>query len=47
MRTSVLTIGRQSIFLVGGYAANAWLFAQLQDRLAPLGVSVNRPDMQT
>ncbi|KAF9267818.1 hypothetical protein L218DRAFT_970647 [Marasmius fiardii PR-910] len=37
----------KSIFLVGGYAASAWLFAQLQERLKPLNVTVSRPDSQT
>ncbi|TFK36651.1 hypothetical protein BDQ12DRAFT_236216 [Crucibulum laeve] len=37
----------KSVFLVGGYAASPWLFNQLQERLAPLRVSVNRPDTQT
>ncbi|PFH47841.1 hypothetical protein AMATHDRAFT_151148 [Amanita thiersii Skay4041] len=37
----------RSVFLVGGYAASPWLFAQLQSRLAPYKVSVNRPDSQT
>ncbi|KAK7050921.1 hypothetical protein VNI00_005033 [Paramarasmius palmivorus] len=36
-----------SVFLVGGYAASAWLFSQLQERLAPYKVSVSRPDSQT
>ncbi|ESK94661.1 hypothetical protein Moror_14297 [Moniliophthora roreri MCA 2997] len=37
----------KSVFLVGGYAASAWLFGQLQERLAPFNVSVSRPDSQT
>ncbi|KAF9533884.1 hypothetical protein CPB83DRAFT_757006 [Crepidotus variabilis] len=53
---AVTTIKRQieasngiirSVFLVGGYAASPWLFSQLQERLAPAGVTVNRPDSQT
>ncbi|KAJ7593305.1 hypothetical protein C8J56DRAFT_779532 [Mycena floridula] len=36
-----------SVFLVGGYAASAWLFGQLQARLAPMNISVSRPDTQT
>ncbi|KAK7033188.1 heat shock protein 12A [Favolaschia claudopus] len=37
----------KSVWLVGGFAANHWLFSQLQERLAPLNVTVNRPDSQT
>ncbi|KAL0065109.1 hypothetical protein AAF712_007945 [Marasmius tenuissimus] len=37
----------KSIFLVGGYAASAWLFTQLQERLKPFNVTVSRPDSQT
>ncbi|TFK70334.1 hypothetical protein BDN72DRAFT_870392 [Pluteus cervinus] len=37
----------KSVFLVGGYAASPWLFQQLQERLAPYGISVSRPDAQT
>ncbi|KAI0694608.1 hypothetical protein BC835DRAFT_1274275 [Cytidiella melzeri] len=37
----------KSVWLVGGFAASPWLFSQLQERLAPLGVSVSRPDSQT
>ncbi|KAF9466599.1 hypothetical protein BDZ94DRAFT_182968 [Collybia nuda] len=37
----------RSVFLVGGYAASPWLFNQLQERLAPLHVTVSRPDTQT
>lgn len=37
----------RSVFLVGGYAASPWLFGQLQERLSPLRVTVNRPDSQT
>ncbi|KAF7312389.1 hypothetical protein MIND_00252200 [Mycena indigotica] len=37
----------KSVWLVGGFAANHWLFNQLQERLAPYGVTVNRPDSQT
>jgi hypothetical protein len=37
----------QSVWLVGGFAANHWLFSQLQERLAPYNVAVNRPDSQT
>ncbi|KAF7316791.1 hypothetical protein HMN09_00412200 [Mycena chlorophos] len=37
----------KSVWLVGGFAANHWLFTQLQERLAPYGVTVNRPDSQT
>ncbi|KAJ7641928.1 hypothetical protein FB45DRAFT_901378 [Roridomyces roridus] len=33
-----------SVFLVGGFAANNWLFAQLQSRLEFLGVELARPD---
>ncbi|KAJ7067016.1 hypothetical protein C8F01DRAFT_1208286 [Mycena amicta] len=38
---------KSSVWLVGGFAANHWLFSQLQERLAPYGVTVNRPDSQT
>ncbi|KAI0264453.1 hypothetical protein BC834DRAFT_924658 [Gloeopeniophorella convolvens] len=37
----------KSVWLVGGFAASPWLFAQLQERLGPLGVTVSRPDNQT
>jgi hypothetical protein len=37
----------QSVWLVGGFAASPWLFSQLQERLAPLKVTVSRPDSQT
>ncbi|THV07338.1 hypothetical protein K435DRAFT_815567 [Dendrothele bispora CBS 962.96] len=37
----------KSVFLVGGYAASAWLFTQLQERLAKYHVVVSRPDSQT
>lgn len=37
----------KSVFLVGGYAASAYLFAQLQSRLAKYKVTVSRPDAQT
>ncbi|KAI0316059.1 hypothetical protein OF83DRAFT_1060977 [Amylostereum chailletii] len=37
----------KSVWLVGGFAASTWLFTQLQERLAPLGVVVSRPDSQT
>ncbi|KAI0303781.1 hypothetical protein B0F90DRAFT_1708994 [Multifurca ochricompacta] len=37
----------KSVWLVGGFAASPWLFSQLQERLAPLGVTVSRPDNQT
>ncbi|KAJ7227269.1 hypothetical protein GGX14DRAFT_347749 [Mycena pura] len=37
----------KSVWLVGGFAANHWLFSQLQERLAPFNVTVNRPDSQT
>lgn len=37
----------KSVWLVGGFAASPWLFTQLQERLAPLGIVVSRPDSQT
>ncbi|KAG1739210.1 uncharacterized protein EDB91DRAFT_1053992 [Suillus paluster] len=37
----------KSVWLVGGFAASPWLFTQLQERLAPLKISVSRPDSQT
>ena len=37
----------KSVWLVGGFAASPWLFSQLQERLAPLNVTINRPDSQT
>ncbi|KAG2128061.1 hypothetical protein BD769DRAFT_1356651 [Suillus cothurnatus] len=37
----------KSVWLVGGFAASPWLFAQLQERLAPLKITVSRPDSQT
>ncbi|KAF9465189.1 hypothetical protein BDZ94DRAFT_1307339 [Collybia nuda] len=33
-----------SVFLVGGFAANNWLFSRLRDVLTPLGVNLCRPD---
>ena len=45
-REAYLTSG-QSVWLVGGFAASPWLFSQLQERLAPLNVTINRPDTQT
>ncbi|EIN09800.1 hypothetical protein PUNSTDRAFT_66300 [Punctularia strigosozonata HHB-11173 SS5] len=37
----------KSVWLVGGFAASPWLFSQLQERLAPMGIKVSRPDTQT
>ncbi|KAH9944812.1 hypothetical protein B0H21DRAFT_779339 [Amylocystis lapponica] len=37
----------KSVWLVGGFAASPWLFSQLQERLAPLHITVSRPDSQT
>ncbi|KAH9945444.1 uncharacterized protein BXZ73DRAFT_38991 [Epithele typhae] len=37
----------KSVWLVGGFAASPWLFAQLQERLTPQQVTVSRPDTQT
>ncbi|KAJ7170801.1 hypothetical protein C8R43DRAFT_875680 [Mycena crocata] len=37
----------KSVWLVGGFAANHWLFSQLQEKLRPYGVAVHRPDSQT
>lgn len=37
----------KSVWLVGGFAASPWLFNQLQERLAPLKITVSRPDSQT
>lgn len=37
----------KSVWLVGGFAASPWLFGQLVERLAPLNVTVSRPDSQT
>ena len=34
----------QSVFLVGGFGASDYLFAQLKEGLAPLGLNVLRPD---
>ncbi|KAJ7652890.1 hypothetical protein B0H17DRAFT_1101242 [Mycena rosella] len=33
-----------SVFLVGGFAANDWLFSELKSRLAPLRLDLVRPD---
>ncbi|KAJ8585554.1 hypothetical protein M405DRAFT_865328 [Rhizopogon salebrosus TDB-379] len=33
-----------SVFLVGGFAANNWLFARLQEYFQPLGINLCRPD---
>ncbi|EIW80579.1 hypothetical protein CONPUDRAFT_105630 [Coniophora puteana RWD-64-598 SS2] len=32
------------VFLVGGFAASDYLFAQLQDRLVTYGINISRPD---
>lgn len=37
----------KSVWLVGGFASSPCLFAQLQERLAPDGIVVSRPDGQT
>ena len=37
----------KSVWLVGGFASSPWLFSQLQERLAPDGIVVSRPDGQT
>lgn len=37
----------KSVWLVGGFAPSPWLFAQLQERLGPDGLTVSRPDGQT
>ncbi|KAG8213323.1 hypothetical protein J3R82DRAFT_11804 [Butyriboletus roseoflavus] len=37
----------KSVWLVGGFAASPWLFSQLQERLAPMKITVSRPDNQT
>lgn len=37
----------QMAFLVGGFAASPWLFAQLKAVLAPFGMSISRPDDHT
>jgi hypothetical protein len=37
----------KSVWLVGGFAASPWLFAQLTERLSRLGIAVSRPDTQT
>ncbi|KAF8440445.1 hypothetical protein L210DRAFT_3612339 [Boletus edulis BED1] len=37
----------KSVWLVGGFAASPWLFAQLQERLMPMKITVSRPDNQT
>ncbi|KAF7362767.1 hypothetical protein MVEN_00626400 [Mycena venus] len=33
-----------SVFLVGGFAANDWLFSEIKSRLQPLKLDVTRPD---
>ncbi|PFH47372.1 hypothetical protein AMATHDRAFT_6813 [Amanita thiersii Skay4041] len=33
-----------SVFLVGGFSRNDWVFQRLKDGLQPLGISVSRPD---
>ncbi|KIJ67005.1 hypothetical protein HYDPIDRAFT_85209 [Hydnomerulius pinastri MD-312] len=37
----------KSVWLVGGFAASPWLFSQLVERLAPMKITVSRPDNQT
>ncbi|KAJ2922259.1 hypothetical protein H1R20_g14834, partial [Candolleomyces eurysporus] len=34
----------ESVFLVGGFSANTWLFEKVQKAIEPLGISVFRPD---
>ncbi|KAF9047809.1 hypothetical protein BJ165DRAFT_1403445 [Panaeolus papilionaceus] len=34
----------KSIFLVGGFAANSYLFKKIRDKFSPAGVDVSRPD---
>ncbi|KAG6888221.1 hypothetical protein C0995_009757 [Termitomyces sp. Mi166 len=34
-----------TVFLVGGFAANDWLFSELKDSLEPMGVNLSRPDV--
>ena len=34
----------QSVFLVGGFAASDWLFAELKEACNQMGLSVLRPD---
>ncbi|KAI0668093.1 hypothetical protein C8Q78DRAFT_1081495 [Trametes maxima] len=36
-----------TVFLVGGFAANPWLYAHLQSALDPLGLTLCRPDTHT
>lgn len=36
--------GRQTAFLVGGFAANAWIFSELRRQLSELDISLTRPD---
>jgi len=37
----------KSVWLIGGFASSPWFFSQLQERLAPDGIVVSRPDGQT
>ncbi|PPQ99004.1 hypothetical protein CVT24_003486 [Panaeolus cyanescens] len=34
----------QSVFLVGGFAANSYLFNEVKDKFSPQGIDVSRPD---
>ena len=34
----------QHVVLVGGFAANDWLFAEVFERLTPLGLNIIRPE---
>ncbi|RXW25662.1 hypothetical protein EST38_g138 [Candolleomyces aberdarensis] len=34
----------ESVFLVGGFSANTWLFEKVQKAIEPLGIGVFRPD---
>ena len=34
----------QSVFLVGGFSTNTWLFEKVQKAIEPLGIGVFRPD---
>ncbi|PIL34593.1 hypothetical protein GSI_03372 [Ganoderma sinense ZZ0214-1] len=36
-----------TVFLVGGFAANPWLYSSLKEKLTPIGVTLYRPDSHT
>lgn len=40
----LISISSQSVFLVGGFAANTWLYSRIRADLVELGINLYRPD---